>query len=316
MVVDRKEVVGKMEPLLFDEGSRHRSVLIELVVELVKCSAELRSSLSKGLLQAVADVVQTMNSYYSNLIESHDIHPVDIERGLSKNFSDNKEQKNLQLLATAHVVVQKWIDCGGLTGQSTTVKGICEVHRRFVEMVPFEMIGKGLNNEIEQFQVVPGELRKTDVQVGSHISIRPGAVPRFLERFEGAYSQLNTTETILHCAAAHHRLLWIHPFGDGNGRVARLISHAMLLESLETEGVWSIARGLARRESEYKSLLANCDLKRRNDLDGRGNLSEEALAEFTVFFLKTCIDQVQFMKGLLQPEKLLNRIEIWAGSSL
>lgn len=69
-----------------------------------------------------------------------------------------------------------------------------------------------------------------------------------------------------------------------------------------------MARGLARNAGEYKTLLANCDLARRNDLDGRGNLSEEALAEFTRFFLTICIDQVAFMEGLMQPERLRARI--------
>ncbi len=36
--------------------------------------------------------------------------------------------------------------------------------------------------------------------------------------------------------------------------------------------------------------------ERRNDLDGRGHLSEEALARFARFFLSTCIDQVEFME--------------------
>ena len=73
----------------------------------------------------------------------------------------------------------------------------------------------------------------------------------------------------------------MHPFIDGNGRVARLMSHAMLLDILDTGAVWSVARGLARNLQQYKTLLANCDMTRRNDLDGRGTLSEEALAEFT-----------------------------------
>jgi Fic family protein len=38
-----------------------------------------------------------------------------------------------------------------------------------------------------------------------------------------------------------------------------------------------MARGLARQEQAYKKHLANADLPRRNDLDGRGTLSEEAL---------------------------------------
>ena len=118
-------------------------------------------------------------------------------------------------------------------------------------------------------------------------------------------------DTILASAAAHHRLLWLHPFPDGNGRVARLMSCAMLRDALDTGGVWSIARGLGRQADNYKTQLAACDLSRRNDLDGRGNLSEEALAEFTQFFLRLCIDQVRFMESLVTPARLHGRIMVW-----
>ena len=106
-------------------------------------------------------------------------------------------------------------------------------------------------------------------------------MPRFLKRFEDFYRKLGKTETILSTAAAHHRLAWIHPFLDGNGRVARFMSHATLLEALDTAAVWSIARGLARNVDAYKAHLAACDQTKRNDLDGRGHLSEENLAELT-----------------------------------
>jgi Fic family protein len=119
-------------------------------------------------------------------------------------------------------------------------------------------------------------------------------------------------EAILATAAAHHRLVWIHPFIDGNGRVARLMSHATLLETLDSGAIWSVARGLARNVEDYKQKLANCDLERRNDLDGRGHLSEGALAQFTRFLLDTCLDQVSFMERLTDPERLKTRIVIWA----
>jgi Fic family protein len=160
-------------------------------------------------------------------------------------------------------------------------------------------------------EVVPGVCRQRDVKVGRHIPISPGALPRFLEQFEKTYNSLGKSETIIAAAAAHHRLLWIHPFLDGNGRVARLMSHAVLLETLDTGGVWSIARGLARNVRSYKSHLAECDHPRRNDLDGRGNLSEEGLASFTRFFLETCLDQVKFMEELVQPDRLRDRILLW-----
>ena len=168
----------------------------------------------------------------------------------------------------------------------------------------------------ERLRLAPGELRRRDVVVGRHVAISPGAVPRFLERFEEVYGGLGKTESILAIAAAHHRLTWIHPFLDGNGRVARLMSHAVLLDTLDTGAVWSAARGLARRVQEYKALLANCDLTRRNDLDGRGNLSEEALAAFTRFFLTVCIDQVDFMESLVQPDRLRARIMQWADEEI
>src|SRR5262249_17390384 len=78
----------------------------------------------------------------------------------------------------------------------------------------------------------------------------------------------------------------------------------------------SIARGLARNVDDYKRHLAACDLPRRNDLDGRGNLSEESLAEFTKFFLAQCLGQVRFMEGLMQPERLRARILGWADEEM
>jgi len=90
------------------------------------------------------------------------------------------------------------------------------------------------------------------------------------------------------------------------------MSHATLLESVDSGGIWSIARGLARNVARYKGLLAECDMTRRNDLDGRGHLSEEALADFTRFMLEICIDQVIFMESLMQPDQLRARILLWA----
>jgi len=311
-VADRGEAVSMLEPLLLPDSSQHRGALTEKAVELVAKSSGFRHSLPTGVLAALSELVRAMNCYYSNLIEGHDTHPVDIERALKDDFSSNTEKRNLQLEAKAHIAVQQWIDDGGLRGRATTMAGLCEIHRRFVERLPGDLLWINHAETGERWRIVPGELRKRDVKVGQHIPVSPGAVPRFLERFERAYSGLGKAETIIAAAAAHHRLLWIHPFLDGNGRVARLMSYAMLRDALDTGGAWSVARGLARNVREYKSHLAVCDLPRRNDLDGRGNLSEEALASFSHFFLDTSLDQVVFMENLVQPNRLRGRILAWA----
>ena len=308
---DRGEAVTLMEPMLVREGTRHRSELADLALDLAAQSTGLRRSLPDGVVSALSTLVRSMNCYYSNLIEGHDTHPVDIERALNEDYSTDPRKRDLQLEARAHITAQRWIDEDGLRGKAASAAGVIEIHRRFCELLPDDLLWVENPDTKERLRVVPGELRQRDVKVGRHVPISPGALPRFLKRFEQAYTKLGRVDSIVAAAAAHHRLLWLHPFLDGNGRVARLMSYAMLREELDTGGIWSIARGLARNEAAYKDHLAACDLPRRNDLDGRGELSEEALAEFAVFFLTICIDQVRFMEELVQPNRLRDRVMIW-----
>ena len=310
--IDREESTGLMQPMLVPDGSPHKAALNDLAVELASRSAGFRRSLPDGVLKPLSDLVRAMNCYYSNLIEGHDTHPVDIERALNSDYSAEAKTRHLQLEAKAHIAVQQWIDeGGGLHRREFSADGICEIHRRFYEGLPEALLWVEDLETKQRTKVVPGELRDRDVRVGRHIPISPGAVHRFLDRFDEVYAHTGKAGTILGAAAAHHRLLWIHPFLDGNGRVARLVSHATLLEALDTGGVWSVARGLARHVAEYKGHLADCDLERGNDLDGRGHLSEEALAVFTQFFLETCLDQVTFMENLVEPNRLRARILLW-----
>ena len=256
---NRGETVSLMEPMLIAEGSRHRSALTDLALELAQKSAGFRRSLPESLLASLADLVRAMNCYYSNLIEGHDTHPIDIERALKGDYSTDNKKRDLQLEAKAHIAVQQWID-------DRRPQGPCchrGFHTRDSSAVLRGAAGRPLWVEDpvtkERIKVIPGKLRHRDVAVGRHIPISAPAVPRFLKRFEDVYIKLGKTDTILAAAAAHHRLVWIHPFLDGNGRVARLISHATLLDALDTGAVWSIARGLARNVDAYKAHLAACD---------------------------------------------------------
>jgi Fic family protein len=311
-VADRGESVDRMQPMLLPEDSRRRGPLTDLSIELAAKSAGFRRSLPSGVRLALADLVRAMNCYYSNLIEGHDTHPVDIERALKDDYSPDPRRRELQLEARAHIAVQRWIDEGHLRQRALSAEGIRDIHLRFYNLLPEQLQAVEELETQARLRVVPGELRRHDVQVGRHFSISPGAIPRFLKEFERVYSRLGTTDTLLSAAAAHHRLLWIHPFLDGNGRVARLMSHAVLLETLDTGGIWSVARGFARNVAAYKRHLGECDLRRRDGLDGRGRLNEEGLIGFTRYFLETCLDQIHFMDEMVQPERLRARILIWA----
>ncbi|PLY00521.1 MAG: cell filamentation protein Fic [Desulfuromonas sp.] len=309
---DDGETIGLFEPLMVSEGSPQRAELNDLVLDLATASARFSGSLPPSIADALADLIRSMNCYYSNLIEGHNTHPVDIERALNDDYSADPEKRDLQLEARAHIAVQRWIYEGGVGESPTSPKMIREIHRRFCELLPPELLFVEIPATGERIPVVPGELRTRDVEVGRHVAISPGSVPRFLERIHSVYQRVGRIEAILAAGCAHHRLLWVHSFLDGNGRVARLMSYAMLRNALDTKGLWSVARGLARNETEYKRHLAACDQPRHGDRDGRGTLSEVALADFTAFFLRICLDQIKFMEGLMKPDRLRDRVLIWS----
>ena len=157
---------------------------------------------------------------------------MDIERALHGDYSSEPEKRNLQMEAQAHIAVQKWIDQDkSLQGKEITHTGLTEIHRRFGELLPEDLLWVEDPTTGDRIRMTPGRIRERNVRVGRHVAISPGAVPRFLERFEEVYGSLGTSGRILAVAAAHHRMLWIHPFLDGNGRVARLMSHATLLDT-------------------------------------------------------------------------------------
>ncbi|HEV2957490.1 MAG TPA: Fic family protein [Xanthobacteraceae bacterium] len=270
----------------------------------------------------LADLVRMMNTYYSNLIEGHNTRPGDIERALAGDLDQDTERRNLQVEAAAHVRVQAELDkmaAENRLPEPASRDFIRWLHREFYQDAPDAMLRvRGRDREIV---MKPGEWRSLpeyDVAVGRHLPPSSDRVADFMEYFERQYrfEPLKKGGRIMAIAAAHHRFNYIHPFPDGNGRVSRLMSHAMAHRAeIGAHGLWSISRGLARGlaggvegRDEYKRMMDHADMPRQGDLDGRGNLSHRALCEFVLWFLRICVDQVKFMSGLFELETLAQRL--------
>lgn len=289
--------------------------LSDLAVELVAKANQLSGQIQWTVRDSIGDLVRSMNCYYSNLIEGHNTHPRDIDAALDDNYSPDPQRRALQREARAHIEVQRLIDSGEDPQVSPmSAEYIRWLHYEFCRRLPPEMLWVEHPTTGTRVEVVPGEFRTGDVEVGRHVPPAADELDAFLARFEQAYDvqRLSRTQQIIAIAAAHHRFLWIHPFYDGNGRVARLQSHALLLRSGVGSSVWSVARGLARSAADYKAKLAAADARRQGDFDGRGARSAAGLEAFCGFFLQTCIDQVTFMESLLQPGELLRRMKLYA----
>lgn len=302
--------IGAMEPMVPEEASKD---LEDEVVILIAEANRLAGRVHPVLAESMGNLVRSMNCYYSNLIEGHDTHPRDIDRALVNDFSAEPKRRELQQEAIAHIHVQRLIDEGRDPDVwPASAAYAAWLHEEFCSRLPPEMLWVVHPRTGEKLAVVPGEWRTRDVEVGRHLPPDHADLPRFMARFDRAYPSppLNSFRQIQAVGAVHHRFLWIHPFLDGNGRVARLMSHALLKRLGIGTSLWSVARGLAREEELYKKLLAQADGPREGDRDGRGNLTQRGLIAFCRFFLERSIDQIRFMNGLLEPDMLLRRIEI------
>jgi Fic family protein len=301
-----------MEPLLPASSSEE---LADLTSEVLRKSGQLSAQIPAKITHSrIARLVREMNSYYSNLIEGHKTLPRDIERALKSDYSTNQTKKENQHLSRAHIEVEEAMVKRLASEPALSIhsaKFIQWLHEEFYKRLPNEM-RFGRDRSGKPYRIEPGLLRDYEVVVHRHTPPYHGALPKFLERFESFYgnSRIPATSQLVALAAAHHRLAWIHPFGDGNGRVTRLYSHASLIrQQVDSHGLWTLSRGLARRRGDYYEALSNADKGRWNDLDGRGNLSDRFLGEFCIFFLRTMLDQINFMSGLLQLEHLCERME-------
>jgi Fic family protein len=316
------ETPQRIEPTRLEEISEPVS---DALAAVSAASAKLGSALHPRTAAHLADLVRIMNSYYSNLIEGHTTRPRDIERALQGSFDEDTERRNLQAEAAAHVRVQAEIDrmaANGRLPEPASRDFILRLHRHFYQDAPEQMLRiRGRNHELV---MEPGEWRSSpehDVAVGRHIPPSSVRVEDFMRYFEERYrfEKLQQGGRILAMAAAHHRFNHIHPFPDGNGRVSRLMSHAMAQDAgIGAHGLWSISRGLAHGlaggldgRAEYKKMMDHADMPRQGDLDGRGNLSLRALGDFVLWFLKVCLDQVTFMSELFALDTLIERLRAY-----
>ncbi len=300
----------------------------ELDAELLKTSdtlclksAALGAGYPPQILSGIRSMLRTINSYYSNKIESEGTHPFEIEKASRKIFTGDTKHQQLQKMSLVHIGVQEWVedllrDGDGVT--PFTREFICDVHREFYsheDMKPFLDI-ETVSNSTDKSTIIkmlPGEFRDRLVYVGGHEAPEYTIIPTLFALYESTYKVMPSfiqAKKVIYAIASHHRLTFLHPFLDGNGRTSRLVLDGIFTGiQLEGYGLWNISRGLARNSSEYKNNLGFADVPRHGDMDGRGPLSLKGLKIYIKFMLEVALDQVEYMEKVLQLRTLSQRIE-------
>jgi Fic family protein len=303
-------------PLIPDMSQKNGCTnLLTKADTIITNSSMLVGTYSNKLLASIEVLLATTNSYYSNKIEAQSTHPIDIEKAMRGNFNSESKQADLQQLSLRYIKTQNMINAALNFNQyellhNEMIKG---AHRRFYEGDEMRNF-RTFEYQGESYSFKEGTYRTQDVAVGDHIAPAFNRIDGMMHEFREGYGRelkyANLGRALVAIMASHHRLVWIHPFLDGNGRIARIMLDALLKNTtIPGVGLWSMSRGLARQSSEYKKMLSIADLDKQSTLDGRGPLSDKTLSAFCEFMLDIAIDQINFMQGALRLNHLSSRMD-------
>lgn len=310
-------LVPDIEPMIPSEKAVASSDIPDMCIELMTKAAELKGKVAPVTAVVLEDYMVVINSYYSNKIEGNSTHPRDIRLAQRGDYKDDPVQRDLQLESLAHIEAQKAILADLPSAEKLlTTEFLSFIHKSFYDQVPEGLLEARSEDGKMVARVRPGEFRVKgeDVVIGRHVPPESSGLASYLERFTEAYclQYKRGYDPLVAAISSHHRLAWIHPFVDGNGRVARLHTDTFLrVIGIGATGIWCLSRGLAKNHAQYKAALAKADEPRNGDRDGRGARTESGLVAFCVFMLRTAIDQVEYMDELLQLEGMSNRIKAY-----
>ena len=290
--------------------------LKDMAQQVIIASATLDGRIARETARALGDRLRFLNSYHSNLIEGHKTSVLEIEAALNKDFSGDDRKRYAQELCAAHVRAER-----ALMQEITShpPDNIChfdmvrDIHKRFYEQLPARHLFTHGPDGFTRHAVTPGRMRDGDVSLDDGLTAHgPSArdLARKYDEFQRTYNHHNFhgDEKIIAAAASHHRLAWLHPFRDGNGRVARLFSGLYLaLAGINGSNLWSLSRGFSRAKQWYMTNLRSADAPSPD----HAGFDQDFFADYCVYFLEVCLDQISFMDKILGLQRIDARIDAY-----
>jgi Fic family protein len=302
--------------LVFDPPipSVRRGELKDMAQEVIIASSTLDGRIAPETAKALGDRLRFLNSYHSNLIEGHKTSVLEIEAALKENFSGDEQKRYAQELCAAHVRTERELMEEVL---SNPPRNICDfdfvskIHETFYEQLPAQHQFTHSQGGFTQYSVMPGKMRDTNVSLdGGQTAHGPDVkdLPAKYAAFALMYNPENFhgDERLLATAASHHRLSWLYPFRDGNGRVLRLFSGFCLAHiGINRSNLWSLSRGFSRDKQLYMINLLSAD----SPTNDHKHFDQEFFANYCLYFLEVCLDQIRFMDQILGLHRIDARIE-------
>lgn len=202
-------------------GSRLATTIVELEKLRVK---ELGGPVPPYIFFQLKDIFQMIESLGSARIEgNHTTLAEFVEKIIDQIPKDTKEESIREIFNIERAI--KFIEDNILEDGKITRAHISEIHKLIVDGLTPQPKGEG-----SQY---PGELRPINVgiQGSSHVPPDKVKVPDYFdELISFVNADTDPQNHLLVTALSHHRMAWIHPFDNGNGRLIRMFTYALLIK--------------------------------------------------------------------------------------
>lgn len=302
----------RLEPAL-PELSRE---LIAEVEEVVAAIRTLDGRVAGGLVHVVRPTFRMAHTHHSLYIEDRPSTLTELAKAVAAPPKKRKRARDPEADLRASIAILEWLHEGDGRARALTaptdVTLLSELHERFYSKLTTEARRLRVEDSGREVDVNPGRWRAENVRVGTHWAPEAEDIDALVDRWSARFDPTHfgsDAERLLASIVSHHRLLFIHPFRDGNGRVARFAFDAALIAlGLDAKGSWTSARGFARSRRAYYEALGAADAERRNASDGRGDRSAAGLLHWCRYVLGVIRDQVAFTAALLEPPLLRSRV--------
>jgi Fic family protein len=172
---------------------------------------------------------------------------------------------------------------------------LSELHKMIVEDLPPPPHGEGDNT--------PGLYRKVNLKISNSTHLPPDSIrvqDYMTELLEFIEREDSPKYDLLKAAIAHHRFVWIHPFGNGNGRTVRLFTYAMLVKTGFNVNVGRIINPTAvfcSNRNDYYDNLSKADLG-----------TDEGILSWCEYVLKGLKEEIEKIDKLSDYEYLKKEI--------
>jgi len=233
------------------------SRLASIIVELEKLRVKrIGGPVPPYIFFQLKEIFQWLESLGSTRIEGNRTTLAEfVERIIEGIPRDTGEERMREIFNIDKAI--EFIEKNISAGTKITRAHISEIHKLIVDKLSFPPRGEGSRH--------PGELRPINVVIKKS-SLTPPDSTKVPEYFEELMEFINRTvdpkDDLLVAALAHHRMAWIHPFDNGNGRMVRVFTYALLIKQdfqVKTGRILNPTAIFCMDREKYYGMLSRAD---------------------------------------------------------